>query len=160
MAVHYFHNKKNTNKNKKKRTIFTTQANPASPCLYQASPAHLAMLRPQWLHKEPTQVVPGCLWPKSFQAVGPGLVGGLPRRDFLLLLGAALRPAMYHFQKVYFCGLPHRLCWKERTAPQRAHRETINAAKEVNDCRGMGTSSNNEQPVSLMKCFSVYKGQA
>ena len=116
------------------------------------------MLRSQWLHKEPTQVVPGCLWPESFQAVGPGPVGGLPRREFLLL-GAALGPAMYHFQKVYFWGLPHRLCWKDRTAPQRVHRETINTAKEVSDCRGMGTSSNSEQPVSLMKCFSVYKGQ-
>ena len=113
---------------------------------------------PQWLHKEPTQVVPGCLWPKNFQDVGPGPAGGLPRRDFLLL-GAALRPAMYHFQKVYFCGLPHCMCWKDRKAPQRAHRETINTAKEVSDCRGMGTSSNSEQPVSLLKCFSVYKGQ-
>lgn len=56
MTVRYFHNKKkHTNKNKKeKRVILNTQASPASPCCCQASPAHLAVLRLQRLHKEPT----------------------------------------------------------------------------------------------------------
>ena len=71
---------------------------------------------------------------------------------------------MYHFQKVgtgspQKVGTPPLSVLEGQDSPSEGPRETINTAKEVSDCRGMGTSSNSEQPVSLMKCLSVSKGQ-
>lgn len=59
MRVYYFHNKKKTLiKTKKKRELFLTPKPalpaPAAASTAQPSPAHLALLRLQRLHKEPT----------------------------------------------------------------------------------------------------------
>lgn len=151
-AVYYFHNnKKNTNKKKKKKELFLTpKPTLPAPAAAAGCLAHLDVLEApetsQGSHS--SRVRPPLsqeLWNCGARASRWAAQERVPPAS-----RCCLEPrATCHPYKACRCGLPHHLCWKERSGPQRG---TIDTAMELTDCQRWA-SSNSEQPVFLMKHF-------